>query len=247
MSAKKFWTTSTTTSSCAVIGTAHINRKGEVVDFRPTTERPTQVWEGEKKISLPPPKGQEGLIKPLILPIEEWEEVREAPPTQSGRVYVTSIPSSSFEGVRVALSQWESAQAGNRRWEWASPEAEAAAKVASEAEAAAKVAREVRCAELRTELFAVSVEEIAKEATPAEAGKLRARGLDRSVLWPILERTFEAIVGEDSGEYHVQLMTSKVVAGRLTADGQLLVEEIVRVDDERRAAKKAAWTSSTSS
>lgn len=246
MATKKFWKLGEDRN----VGTAHLNRKGEVVDFRSITSPPVLVdgkgevvrTQGgglyiaaplESRIALLPPPGQERLAETLILETS-FEEV-SSPSDEEGRVNVETTFTGSFEGVIFSIT--------SSRFEWVSEEAQGEAlkrrRLAWEEKLAERQVlereREARVEELSR---ALSATQVAERVSRSEAGQVRAgRKEILAVLFGALERILrEEFPGDDHAM--VILPAAKKAAWR---DQDLLIQEILRMEDERQAAKKAQW------
>ncbi len=171
---KPFWTVQK-----GQIGTAHINRWGETVNFRPTPFRPLLgSRNGRTVLELFPAKGIE--IERLVIECVEARHVLTTEPTRQ-RLRLTW--SGVFEEVQVAWSEewWEDLQ---------TPEAIAARGLQKE-ERARREAHERR---LETILAGASPEELAALASPTrgELARLETHRAEMT-LRRLMERAMAAL------------------------------------------------------
>lgn len=93
---KIFWTTKN-----GAVGTAHKNRKQEMVDFRPAA----QITGDEKTITVYPPKGQVNGVESLKLEVTRIEKrVTKSEDLQVGLQRVEEVGFTVFEGLEVSAT-----------------------------------------------------------------------------------------------------------------------------------------------
>ncbi len=207
------------------IGTAHTNRMGVMVNFRPTPFRPVPSQRGgEPVLELPPPGGIE--IARLVIACEEVREILEACPT-CHRIKFTW--SGSFEGVAAVWSEerWETLQ---------TPEAIAIREAKRRAiqEELERVETEKRRFEAL--LAAASFEELAALAKPThrELGRLTSprTGRRQFSLGALLERA------------RVALNANPAAVKEGSAERPTFFERFLQFASAEHARKKAAFAAS---
>lgn len=95
----KFWTT-----QGGAIGTAHIDRNGKMVDFRPFSRINVDEREDEENVVLYPFKGQEGIVDPLSIRIIRFE-VMDAEDHSSNETTIWQRKKffAEWEGIEVSF------------------------------------------------------------------------------------------------------------------------------------------------
>ncbi len=219
----KFWTTKD-----GAVGTAHRNREGKTVDFRPA--RSVSVKGEEKVITLYPPKGQGEAVKSLELKVTclekrviEPENILVAPEHQ-GQHRIEEVVFASFEGLEISATFRKYA-------EWYDKEAEAA-HLANKKEEMARWYKEID--EERNFLKNISLEEIISEATVSEIGKLRSGKISPHLL-------LERIMARKAGNYSSYVYDEVKRRSKETGYLDQFKAKLLAFDDQRKEERKQQW------
>lgn len=200
-----------------VVGTHHMNRDGEYVDFRQSG----QAQASYGKVEVPAPKGQRGIVKPLILDAVRKEQESQ-PMWLNGCNSVHEMIVAEFMGVEVR------AKGNFIRNEWTDP----AAKAAHAAEIAERNAKyEEENKKIKDFLETFPIEVFAQKATSSEAARIAVGTLDvRNVVDRIVGDEYRSITGK-----------SFFLTNCLANKRAEIRDAILDYWTKNRAARKAAW------
>lgn len=221
---QKFWTVQN-----GQVGTAHLGRDSQLVDFRPAGKIAIRRKDGWIEIS--PPKGQEGLIEPLVLLPTNTETlvVRKDDP-QVGRNWVEDFCAAEFQGLTIEAT-------GNGRYEWCDLVAKKDAEEAFERQHDLWKAKEE---EQRKFLRELDSNVIIDSATSREIGRLRAKTLDVSAIaGRILREAFDIHFPREPEPW----VYVRREIRRRSESGELeeIRKEILNRDDQRREERKRQY------
>ncbi|MFA6097015.1 MAG: hypothetical protein WC788_05300 [Candidatus Paceibacterota bacterium] len=176
---EKFWTTGPVEvdgKKEIVVGTAHRNREGKTVDFRPVSR-----IEAKEKMIISAPRGQEGMIEPLSLEYVRVEKILlHEDRYKPGEKYYKEIGYSIFEGVEISASIKE-------YFEWSNSDSKAAYEAAEKEKT---IKHHEKLDQERSYLRSIRMEDIAKAITSSEVAQLRNGKNAEDILKSILHRMF---------------------------------------------------------
>ncbi len=217
----KFWTT-----KGGIVGTAHENREGKVVDFRTAS----RIYGDGKTITVYPPKGQAEGVEPLKLEVTRIEkQVTQPEGLPAGQQEVKEVGYATFEGLEISIFL-------RRYAEWYDKAAEAADKL-TRSEQMDRVAKERE--EERNFLKNISFEDMSVEVTTSELGKLRSGKMSTaSLLRELLIRVVEKRrKSQDYWLFQEELKSREKEAGYLDR----FKAELLAFDDRRKEEHKREW------
>jgi hypothetical protein len=216
-----FWTKKNGT-----VGTAHSDREGKTVDFRPNRS----ITAEKEIITVHPPKGQEMGVEPLRLKVTRIEKRVIEPenaivaPKEHGQHRIEEVVFASFEGVEVSATFRKYA-------EWYDKEAEAA-HLASKEKEMARWHREIE--EERNFLKNISLENLIEEATTSEIAKLRSGKISPHLL-------LEKIMARKAGDYSSYVYDEVKRRAKETGYLDQFKADLLSLDDRRKEERKQKW------
>ena len=213
-----------------VVGTAHHNREGKVVDFRPADRSPeVKDFKGRKVMEIRPPRGVP--VEPLRLELVHQEfRVTKKDDPHEGMEHGQWLYRSNFCGV-------EFVDTTQRYWGWYDEQKKAAFYAAQEAEGQARKARAQE--ELRQqEEFVASLQPsfFVGKLSKGELAQLRGGSLD---LADCLRAVINREILEQLGHGRVRVYLPHIFYGvedmkKLEENRKILLDEETRLREERK-------------
>lgn len=226
---EKFWTVRD-----GQIGTAHVNRDGEVVDFRPASR-----FDGrDEKIVVYPPKGQEGQVKSLIIRATGVQTIiASRDGWMKGKQAVQMVYRGLFQGVEISAR-------GPMKIVWYDP-------AAREAYETAQAARDAMRADVKAKAIAfvsaITVADFVAMVSPKEAQSKAFK--DKSAFEIAARRIITSFVNDKFVDEEAGISKNDIYdwtwrevvrkaseISRYGARGAVMAAE-----EKRRAKRKEAW------
>jgi len=236
---RKIWTTKK-----GVVGTAHYNRRNELVDFRPGTPTIKYLLE-EEHIAVIPPKGQEKVISFLLLDIDRFEKrlAIECPNRgidhpHRGQFWQKIVYFAIYKGAEVCAEKQPVSLWYDKKIEKAVLKAER-----DQREAEKETARKEY--DLRQEFLKnIPIEEIFSEIARSKIDKLRiGRGDIREILRRVFEKRIVEKFGKNRNDYY--LSKGEVDARIATTLSERLIKKLLIFDEDRREKRRKEWVPKT--